>query len=133
MTTDSSSFALPHTTLTHNNDDFVSTMFLPSAVQENKKKEKDRKAAFKNIEAWSLEIIPEAIRGEAQVSIQEVQCGDPMCAPIDTAVTIQFSRYEFYVVSTCETFQSRVIIWSFDSFPSVDVSCRVLAFFSRPY
>jgi hypothetical protein len=71
----------------------ISTMFLPTAVQENKKKEEDRKAAFKNIERWSLEIIPESIRSEALVSIQEVQCGDPMCSPIDTAITIQFSRY----------------------------------------
>lgn len=67
-------------------------MFLPSAVEENRAKEDDRKAAFKNIEQWALERIPEAIRKEAQVSIQEVQCGDPMCAPIDTAVTILFSR-----------------------------------------
>ncbi|KAG7373007.1 hypothetical protein IV203_033731 [Nitzschia inconspicua] len=66
-------------------------MFLPTAVEENKRKEADRKAAFKNIEGWCLQIIPETIRNDAQVSIQEVQCGDPMCAPIDTAVTIQFS------------------------------------------
>jgi hypothetical protein len=77
-------------------------MFLPTAVQENKKKEDDRKAAFKNIEQWSLELIPGTIRSEAQVSSQEVQCGDPMCAPIDTAVTIQFSRYVHNEVSsTC--------------------------------
>jgi len=66
-------------------------MFLPESVNENKQKEEERKAAFANIERWSLEIIPEAIRADATVSIQEVQCGDPMCAPIDTAVTILFT------------------------------------------
>jgi hypothetical protein len=67
-------------------------MFLPSSVSENQKKEEERRSAFKDIEGWSLEIIPQAIRDEAQVSIQEVQCGDPTCAPIDTAITIQFNR-----------------------------------------
>jgi hypothetical protein len=68
-------------------------MFLPSSVSENQKKEEERRSAFRDIEGWSLEIIPQAIRDEAQVSIQEVQCGDPTCAPIDTAITIQFNRY----------------------------------------
>lgn len=67
-------------------------MFLPSSVAENQKKIDERKAAFKNIEQWSLEMIPAAIRNEAQVSIQEVNCGDPACSPVDTAITIQFSR-----------------------------------------
>ena len=67
-------------------------MFLPSGIDNKKKAEGERKTAFQKIEAWSLEIIPEAIRDQAQVSIQEVQCGDPQCAPIDTAVTVLFSR-----------------------------------------
>ena len=68
-------------------------MFLPENVASQNKEEEERKAAFKKIEQWSLEIIPQEIRGEAQVSVQEVQCGDPNCAPIDTAVTIVFNRY----------------------------------------
>lgn len=68
-------------------------MFLPGNIGAKDKEEEARKAAFKKIEAWSLEIIPSEIRDEAQVSVQEVQCGDPNCAPIDTAVTIVFNRY----------------------------------------
>ena len=68
-------------------------MFLPGNQDARKKEEEERKAAFKNVEAWSLDIIPAAIREEATVSVQEVQCGDPQCAPIDTAVTIVFHRY----------------------------------------
>ena len=68
-------------------------MFLPQNVAENQKEEELRKAAFKNIEAWSMELIPAEIRNDATVSVQEVQCGDPQCAPIDTAVTIVFNRY----------------------------------------
>jgi hypothetical protein len=69
-------------------------MFLPSNLAQRDKEEEERKAAFKRIEEWCLEIIPAEIREEALVSIQEVQCGDPQCAPIDTAITIVFERYE---------------------------------------
>jgi hypothetical protein len=73
--------------------DYLFTMFLPENVATKDREEELRKAGFKNIETWSLEIIPEAIRKDASVSVQEVQCGDPDCAPIDTAVTIVFTRY----------------------------------------
>ena len=69
-------------------------MFLPENVATNDEKEKERRAAFQKIEAWSLEIIPPDIRNEASVSVQEVVCGDPECAPVDTAVTIDFARYD---------------------------------------
>ena len=68
-------------------------MFLPENAAAKSKEEEERKAAFKKIEQWSMEIIPQEIRSEAQVSVQEVQCGDPNCAPIDTAVSIVFNRY----------------------------------------
>ncbi len=71
----------------------TTTMFLPENLASKNREAEERKAAFKNIEAWSAELIPEAIREDASVSIQEVQCGDPQCAPIDTAVTILFTRY----------------------------------------
>ena len=69
-------------------------MFLPGNQAALQEEEKARKEGFKKIEAWSLELIPEEIRDAASVSVQEVQCGDPQCAPIDTAVTIVFQRYE---------------------------------------
>jgi len=55
--------------------------------------EKDRKAAFKSIEEWSLQLIPEPLRKDVTVSVQEIQCGDPQCSPIDTAIAIVFDRY----------------------------------------
>jgi len=67
-------------------------MFLPDAAALNEKKVADerRKEAFRNIEKWSLELIPEAIRDAAVISAQEVVCGDPECSPIDTAISIVF-------------------------------------------
>ena len=69
-------------------------MFNPDASALNEKKIADerRKVAFKNIDKWSLELMPEHIRSEAQVSAQEVVCGDPECSPIDTAINIVFTR-----------------------------------------
>ena len=68
-------------------------MFLPENVNTALKEEEIRKAAFKNIEKWSSEIIPPDIQPECVVSVQELLCGDPQCSPIDTAVTLTFARY----------------------------------------
>eukprot|EP00980_Cylindrotheca_fusiformis_P014454 scaffold3857_cov127-Cylindrotheca_fusiformis.AAC.11 len=65
-------------------------MFLPGNQEALKKEEKERKAAYKRIEEWSMDIIPAELRKDASISVQEIQCGDPECAPIDTAVTIFF-------------------------------------------
>lgn len=67
-------------------------MFMPGAEVGAKQAEEARNVAFKMIERWALEFMPAEIRDDAVVSSQEVMCGDPDCAPIDTAVTIQFSR-----------------------------------------
>jgi len=50
------------------------------------------KVLFSKIEGWCLEIIPLDLRAEVQVSVSEVQCGDPDCSPIDTVITIIFNR-----------------------------------------
>mmetsp|Transcript_13910 Transcript_13910/g.39068 ORF Transcript_13910/g.39068 Transcript_13910/m.39068 type:complete len:188 (-) Transcript_13910:575-1138(-) len=65
-------------------------MFLPEAVNEKNAADEARKEAYRKIDQWSLELMPEAIRGDAQVSAQEIVCGDPECAPIDTVVTFVF-------------------------------------------
>jgi hypothetical protein len=70
-------------------------MFLPQNQDAVQEADQARKKAFKDIEAWCMDIIPQAIREQATVSVQEVQCGDPDCAPIDTAVTIVFDRYAY--------------------------------------
>ena len=71
----------------------VTTMFLPETASAANKADADRKAAFKFIEAQCLELIPESLRNDVTISIQEVQCGDPTCSPIDTAIGVLFARY----------------------------------------
>mmetsp|Transcript_23889 Transcript_23889/g.40565 ORF Transcript_23889/g.40565 Transcript_23889/m.40565 type:complete len:187 (-) Transcript_23889:1396-1956(-) len=63
-------------------------MFLPNS-NASEEKAKRRKVLGK-VEKWGLEIIPQDIRKDVQLTAQEIQCGDPDCAPIDTVVTIVF-------------------------------------------
>mmetsp|Transcript_15847 Transcript_15847/g.15242 ORF Transcript_15847/g.15242 Transcript_15847/m.15242 type:complete len:198 (-) Transcript_15847:797-1390(-) len=68
-------------------------MFLPQNDAEEeatKKADTARKAAYIRIEEWAIEAIPPSTRDGVHINVQEVQCGDPNCAPIDTAVTIVF-------------------------------------------
>ena len=65
-------------------------MFLPG--QSTKQRESIKKEAFKRIEQWCEALLPENVRPDCMVSVQEIQCGDPQCAPIDTAITLIFQR-----------------------------------------
>ncbi len=68
-------------------------MFLPDSMKNQADDDAAsvrRNTAYKDIERWSLELIPSQIRNAVQISVQEVQCGDPDCAPIDTAIAILF-------------------------------------------
>lgn len=48
--------------------------------------------AYNKIEEMCIQIIPPHLREGCVISAQEVQCGDPMCSPIDTMVTLMFER-----------------------------------------
>mmetsp|Transcript_8263 Transcript_8263/g.11373 ORF Transcript_8263/g.11373 Transcript_8263/m.11373 type:complete len:199 (-) Transcript_8263:883-1479(-) len=68
-------------------------MFLPKSQAETSAEAKakaERNKAYDRIEKWSVEAIPSEIREGAQINVQEVQCGDPNCAPVDTAIAIVF-------------------------------------------
>lgn len=67
-------------------------MFNPEKLNEKNVADERRKEAYKKIDQWSLELMPEPIREDAQVSAQEIVCGDPECSPIDTLVTIVFAN-----------------------------------------
>ena len=66
-------------------------MFLPGRSVEEEKRA--RHAAFRTIEDICENIIGSDMASQCSVSVQEIQCGDPNCAPIDTLVTIQFTSY----------------------------------------
>jgi hypothetical protein len=66
-------------------------MFLPSRdVQEEKRIQRMQST---RIEKLCLSLIPAGpLRDEVSISAHEVQCGDPMCSPIDTVITIQYTK-----------------------------------------
>jgi len=68
-------------------------MFLPGNKTTDDAKAKadaERKLAYERIEKWATAAIPPSIRDGVSISVQEVICGDPTCAPIDTAIAIIF-------------------------------------------
>lgn len=68
-------------------------MFLPKSQDEKSEEAAAttaRKEAYVRIEKWATDAVPEGIRSDLQIEVQEVQCGDPNCAPIDTAIMITF-------------------------------------------
>jgi hypothetical protein len=70
-------------------------MFLPQndiTAAEMQAAEKARREGYSRIELWANEAIPAEIRHGVTITVQEVVCGDPECAPIDTAVAILFPR-----------------------------------------
>lgn len=69
-------------------------MFLPDNLKDPSTKNRENLArkAFVDIEKWSVELIPQSARQGVKISVQEVQCGDPECSPIDTAIIIIFPR-----------------------------------------
>jgi len=70
-------------------------MFLPqtdATAAETQEAERARREGYSRVEQWANEAIPGEIRQGVTITVQEVQCGDPDCAPIDTAVAIMFPR-----------------------------------------
>ena len=70
-------------------------MFLPPSEKDQsakKKEEELRRDAYRRLEEWALELVPSNIRKGVTINVQEVICGDPSCAPIDTAVAVLFER-----------------------------------------
>mmetsp|Transcript_10051 Transcript_10051/g.11531 ORF Transcript_10051/g.11531 Transcript_10051/m.11531 type:complete len:202 (+) Transcript_10051:28-633(+) len=66
-------------------------MFLPQKDDEKKKADKERREGITRVEDWAKEEIPEALQKDVTINAQEVKCGDPDCAPIDTLVAIIFA------------------------------------------
>ena len=61
-------------------------MFNP-AVDQKAEKAKIRKECAR-IRDLALELIPEAQRAGLHLNVQEIMCGDPECAPIDTVIQL---------------------------------------------
>lgn len=65
-------------------------MFMPGRDVEAEKAAQQK--IFRNVEAICMQRVPKEFQEACTISVQEIQCGDPQCAPIDTVVTILFDR-----------------------------------------
>ena len=61
-------------------------LFDPAKVAEKRRLDSEKREALARIKAWAEELLPEPARGRLKVTVNEVVCGDPACAPIDTVV-----------------------------------------------
>ena len=79
-------------------------MFVPKnehTIAQDRSAEQARREGYAKIESWVIEAIPVEIRRGVTVSVQEIECGDPECAPIDVAVCILFPRCVVFVWFYC--------------------------------
>lgn len=63
-------------------------MFLPN--RNTQSEDAERRKHFQRVEELCMEKMATDIRTNCILSVQEVQCGDPNCAPIDTLITLTF-------------------------------------------
>lgn len=67
-------------------------MFNPTKAVSNKAEKALKKKSIDELKAWSLALIPIELQEGILVDINEVICGDPTCAPIDTVFTIVWTN-----------------------------------------
>jgi hypothetical protein len=63
-------------------------MFNPNAQKAEKAQKAARVKAIKQIKDWCNDIIPAHIKEGMVLDVNEIVCGDPMCAPVDTVFTM---------------------------------------------
>lgn len=67
-------------------------MFDPNRNSIAEKKQKQE--LYKKIELMCKKLIEnDTLREGCSISIQEVLCGDPNCAPVDTVIAFTFQKY----------------------------------------
>lgn len=66
-------------------------MFLPNPNAREEREAKRR--LLERIEQWGIDRLPADLRDDVQLLVQEIDCSDPACSPVDTIVTVVFARY----------------------------------------
>lgn len=63
-------------------------MFNPKAAAKEKGEKAAKRKALDNLKSWSLALVPIDLQEGLIIDINEVVCGDPSCAPVDTVFTL---------------------------------------------
>lgn len=61
-------------------------MFDPTKASKTKAEKAQKKKVLEELKSWAFECVPEDLRQDLIIDVNEVVCGDPSCAPIDTFV-----------------------------------------------
>jgi hypothetical protein len=67
-------------------------MFDPNQLGKKKEEQKNSKKAISMIREWAMELVPADLKEGLMLDIQEMQCGDPNCSPIDTVFTMIWTK-----------------------------------------
>lgn len=67
-------------------------MFNPGKANKDKAEKAAKKKALDDLRNWSLSIIDVDLQEGLIIDINEVICGDPSCAPIDTVFTLVWNN-----------------------------------------
>lgn len=67
-------------------------LFDPAANKKAKEEKAKKKKALADLYEWSMNLVPENLRQGLILDINEVVCGDPSCAPVDTVFTFVWNE-----------------------------------------
>jgi hypothetical protein len=63
-------------------------MFDPLKATRDKALKAQKKKGLEELKAWATDLVPEDLRDGLIIDVNEVVCGDPSCAPVDTFFTL---------------------------------------------
>lgn len=66
-------------------------MFVPGKVDSKKAEKAAVRKALADVKEWALSCIAAELHEGLLVDVNEVVCGDPTCAPVDTVFTLVWS------------------------------------------
>lgn len=66
-------------------------MFVPKSKEDKKAEKAAQKKALNDVRGWCLSCMAPELQEGLTVDVNEVACGDPSCAPVDTIVTLIWS------------------------------------------
>lgn len=67
-------------------------MFVPKSKDEKKAEKAALKKVLGELRDWCMSCIPVELHEGLIIDVNEVACGDPSCAPIDTVFTLVWSQ-----------------------------------------
>ena len=117
----------------------VHNQFDPSAVKGKKDIAQIKKKAQESIKGWVLDLLPEKYKPDVEMVVcREFQCGDPKCAPIDTAIQVFFKEatrqpLQIGLPKECQELTREDIVEAVEDMLHPELKVRCLVVFLKPW